>query len=186
MNFNIVNNKLGELDKNRKYISVITAGNAIRDLVSNLENKDYTYTHIPVDIEVDSKIDTYNIFLIHEKDKYNEMIQEVKEKFTTHDFDSFLEPSNNYVQLGIYKDTGMKFYKYKISFDQTEDPIQDNQIVSCIVDPKYTYINDVMNRWFRFENTLDVHKSDDIYQFIYSISHKEEKNKSFIKKILKK
>lgn len=168
------------------YINVITAGNAIRDLVSNVENKDYTFTHVPVDIEVGSKLDTYNIFLLYEKDKYNEMIQEVKEKFTTHDFDSFLEPSNNYVQLGIYKDTGMKFYKYKISFDPTEDPIQDNQIVSCIVDPKYTYINDVMNRWVEFDKKLEVHKSDDIYQFIDCISKKNEKKDSFVKRLFTK
>ena len=186
MNFDVANNKINELDTKRKYLNVITAGNAIRDLVSNVEGKDYTFTHVPVEIEVNSKLDTYNIFLLYEKDKYNEMLTEVKEKFAGHNFDTFLETSNNYIQLGMYKDIGKEFYKYQICFDQTEDPVNENQIVSFIVDPKYSYINDAMNRWYEFDKKLDVHKSDDIYQYIYSISHKEEKRDSFIKRLFKK
>ncbi len=204
MNFNIVNNKIGELDRNRKYISVITAGNAVRDLVSNIEGKNYSYTHVPVKVEVGSELETYNIFLLYETDidvqhvkneeeynelleeKYNEMLKAVEEKFATHNSDAFLEPSDKYIQLGICKDTGKEFYKYKICFDQTEDPVNENQFVSFIVDPKYSYINSAMNRWYKFDEKLDIHKSDDIYQFIYYLSHKEEKKESFVKKLFKK
>lgn len=168
------------------YINVITAGSAIKDLVSNVEDKQYEFTHVPVEIEVGSKLDTYNIILLYEKDSYDEMKREIEEKFVKHDFDTFLEPSNNYIQLGIYKEIGMNFYKYNISFDQTDDPINNNEIVSCIVDPKYSYINDVMNRWVEFDKKLEVHKSDDIYQFIDCISKKNEKKDSFVKRLFTK
>lgn len=171
---------------NKNYLDVITAGSAIKDLVSNVEEKEYVFTHVPVDINVSNRLDTYNIILLYEKDRYENMKQEIEERFATHDFDSFLEPSNNYIQLGIYRDTGKDFYKYKISFDQTIDPVEDTEMVSCIVDPKYIYINDVMNRWFEFDKKLEVHKSDDIYQFIDCISKKRDKKGKVVKKLLKK
>ena len=59
------------------------------------------------------------------------------------------------------------------------------KIVSFIVDPKYKYIDDVMNRWFIFEEKLEVKKDDDIYQFIDVISKKRNKKESFVKKLFK-
>ena len=169
----------------RKFLDCVTAGCAIKQLVSNVEGKEYEFTHVPVDIKTSNKLEKYDVFLIYQKDKYDEMVQEVEDKFREQDVLGFLSPSENYVQLAFFPEENMQFYNHSITFSKEGDPVEKGQMISCIVDSDYEYINDVMNRWFKFDESLEVHKRDDIYQYIDCISKKRVKKESFVKKLFK-
>ena len=169
----------------RKFMNVVKAGSAIKQLVSNVEGKEYGFTHVPVNIKTSLGLDDYAIFLIYPKDKEEEMLAEVNEKFKNHDVGGLLEPSENYVQLAFFELDDTPFYSRKITFSSDGERLTKGEMASCIVDPKYNYISDVMNRWIQFDKTLEVHKDDDIYQYIDCISQKRVKKEGFVKRLFK-
>ncbi|MBQ6538921.1 MAG: hypothetical protein IJL76_01435 [Bacilli bacterium] len=169
----------------RKFMDITKAGCAIKILVSNIEGKEYAFTHVPVNIKTSSGLDSYEILLLYPKDKEEEMLAEVNKKFEKHDVGGLLEPSENYVQLAFFEADELPFYKRKITFSTEFEPIKKGEMVSCIVDSKFNYIDEVMNRWFAFDEKLEVHKDDDIYQYIDCISKKREKKEKFVKRLFK-
>ena len=169
----------------RKFIEVTKAGCAIKMLVSNVERKEYDFTHVPIDIKTSAGIESYEIFLLYPHGKEEDMLNEVNEKFKDHDVGALLEPSENFVQLAFFEADDVPFYSRRITFTAEIDPLKRGEMVSCIIDPKFKYINEAMNRWFAFDEKLEVHKDDDIYQYIDCISKKREKKDKFVKRLFK-
>lgn len=168
-----------------KSLDVITARTAISQLVSNVEEEEYTTEFIPVEVRVGNNIEQFYVLSLFKKDNRDLAVEEINKNVKENGTDTFLNPSENFVQLGLIEDAGIPFYSYKMIFDLKNIPSSDGKIVSFIVDPKYKYIDDVMNRWFIFEEKLEVKKDDDIYQFIDVISKKRNKKESFVKKLFK-
>ena len=168
-----------------KSLNVITARAAISQLVSNVEGEEYTTEFIPVDVRVGKNMEQFYLLSLFKKDNRDLAIKEINKNIEENDTTAFLNPSENFVQLGLIEDDGIPFYNYKMIFDMNNISSTKGKIVSFIVDPKYKYIDDVMNRWFRFEEKLEVKKDDDIYQFIDVISRKRNKKDNFVKKLFK-
>ena len=168
----------------KNFLEITKASSAITQLVSNVEGVEYKTDYIPVDIKVSGGLETYIVFLIYKDNNKETMLEEISDKFKDHDVRGFLDPSENYVQIAFFPEDHSPRYKRSITFSTNHEIKDRADMVSCIVDPKYTYIDEVMNRWFDFDEKLEVHKDDDIYQYIDSISKKYEK-KSFVKKLFK-
>lgn len=168
------------------FLDITTARTAIRDLVSNIEGIEYDTTYIPVTLKVAGGFQNYNVLVLYKKGNYEEMLEEINNKFKNENVDALLKPSENYIQLAFFEqDDNIPNYKRVMCFKQNNDRFEKNEMLSFIVDPKYAYIDDVMNKWFEFEEELDIKKSDDIYQFIDVISKKKMKKDKFVKKLFR-
>lgn len=171
----------------KNFIDLVTAGSAIKQLVSNVEGTDYDFSFIPVDVKLSNRMEHFQMFVIYKKGNYDEVVNEINKKVSIDIIDSFLKPSENYVQIAFYESDDTPNYKRSITFCDSDEKLQKYEMQSCIVDENYQYINNVMNRWFAFDEKLEVHKSDDIYQFIDCVSKKQvKKEKGFGKKLFKK
>ena len=136
--------------KNTKYLDFDDSTNAIRYLVSLIEDKTYLLktTKIPIkkgyiasylsnSISINN---IYNLLYLVEKDKVEYAYDEIKNKFKEINNIKYLEnKNNNYIQLTYYKDNNTNLIYYLDQFDNS------NNIKSQIVDSKYYYIYDYIN-----------------------------------------
>ncbi len=170
----------------RGFLDVTTARAAIKDLVSNIEGVEYDTTYIPVNIKVNGGFVTYNILVLYKRGRYDEMLEEIYNNFKEGKVESLLKPSNNYVQLAIFEeDEKIPNNNRFIGFERTPVMLEKNEMVSLIVDPKYAYIDDIMKKWFNFEEKLDIKSDDDIFRYVDVISRKRIKKDSFVKRLFK-
>lgn len=169
----------------RGFMDVTTARAAIKDLVTNIEGVEYDTTYIPVTMKVNRGYEPYNILVLYQRGKYEEMLEEVDENFKEGSVDALLKPSKNYVQLAFFEsDENIPNYDRFIGFSRNNEKLEKNETKSFIVDPKYTYIDDVMNKWFEFEDKIDIRSTDDVFQYINAVS-KKGLRKGFVKRLFK-
>ena len=168
------------------FLDVTTARAAIKDLVTNIEGIEYDTTYIPVNLRVNSRFVPYNILVLYQRGKYEEMLEEIDKKFEEGKIDALLKPSDNYIQLSFFEENeNIHNYDRFIRFSKANDGLEKNEMISFIVDSKYSYIDDVMNKWFDFEEKLDIKRDDDIFRYIDSISKKGFRKNGFVKKLFR-
>ncbi len=168
------------------FLDITTARAAIKDLVTNIEGVEYDTTYIPVDMKVSRRLVPYNILVLYKRGKYEEMLEEVEKNFEGGKVDALLKPSENYVQLAFFEvDENIPNYERSIGFTRTKERLNKNEMISFIVDPKYAYIDNVMNKWFDFEEKIDIKRDDDIFQYINVASKKESRRNGFVKKLFR-
>ena len=169
----------------KDFLDVVKAGTAIKQLVSNVEKEEYDFGFFPVEMKLHSDSETYDIFALYKKGEKEKAAEEINEKFDEKNTSAFLTPSENYIQIAFFEEDELPLYKRSITFKNNGNKLQKGEIVSIIVDPKYEYIDEVMNRYLEFEDKLEVKKDDDIYQYIDCISKERTKKNSFVKKLFK-
>ena len=64
----------------KNFIDLVTAGSAIKQLVSNVEGTDYDFSFIPVDVKLSHRMEHFQMFVIYKKDDYDKVVNEINEK----------------------------------------------------------------------------------------------------------
>jgi hypothetical protein len=168
------------------FLDVTTARAAIKDLVTNIEGVEYDTTYIPVNMKVSGGFVPYNVLVLYKRGKYEEMLEEIYNNFEGGKVDALLKPSENYIQLAIFEiDENIPNYDRSIRFSKTTDRLDKNEMTSFIVDPKYAYIDDVMNKWFAYEEKIDIKRDDDIFRYVNAASKKGFRKNAFVKKLFR-
>ena len=168
------------------FLDVTTARAAIKDLVTNVEGVEYDTTFIPVNMKVSGGFVPYNVLVLYKRGKYEEMLEEIYKNFEGGKVDALLKPSDNYVQLAIFEiDENIPNYDRAIRFSKTTDRLDKNEMTSFIVDPKYAYRDEVMKKWFVFEEKLDIKNDDDIFRYVDAVSRKGLKKYGFVKRLFR-
>ena len=158
----------------KNFINLVTAGSAIKQLVSNVEGTDYDFSFIPVDVKLSNRMEHFQMFVIYKKDDYDKVVNEINEKMAIDVVDSFLKPSENYVQIAFYESDDTPNYKRSITFGDNDEKLQKYEVKSCIVDENYQYINTVMNSLG--EDSFDDNNSKSLVQIITKHFNNNEDN----------